>query len=181
MTRILALAMIASLLAASGAFADERFPIEQGFHLLFNGKNFDGWKTKEGKALDGEKEAFDGRFKIKDGTLIIDPEVKGDVTIKTDEGFAKDLELRFDYLPGKDCNNDIFIRGVKFDFKKDAIKNMKMNNWNQFEISIHGDTLEMKNNGESFKKITVRPDSTPFSLRAEFGAMKVRNLRAKSE
>ncbi len=99
--------------------------IEPGFTPLFNGKNLDGWKTKSGgELLDGKTEAYKGRFKVRSGLLVIDPKVKGDVTIDTVKKF-KDVHIKFEFLPGPRCNNDLFIRGLKFDLVKGNVKNLK--------------------------------------------------------
>jgi hypothetical protein len=46
---------------------------------------------------------------------------------------------------------------------------------------VHGDSMEIKNNGETIKTAKVTSASSPLGLRAEFGAMKVRRLRVKEE
>jgi hypothetical protein len=57
--------------------------------LLFNGKDLSGWVEKTGgAALDGKAEAYKGRFAVKDGAVVIDPKVKGDVRIVTAREFA---------------------------------------------------------------------------------------------
>ena len=155
----------------------EDFKLESGFKLMLNGKNLDGWKTKAGEALDGKTAAFGGRFTVADGELVIDPKVKGDVIINTTAEFAKDLHLKFEFLPDAACNNDLFLRGVKFDLKQQDVKNLKADAWNQFEIIVRDDTMELKNNGELIKTTKIKPGSTSLGLRAEFGAMKVRHLR----
>src|SRR5256885_6581569 len=94
------------------------FKPEDGFTLLFNGKDLTGWKTTKGESLDGKTEAYNGRFKAADGVLTIDPKVKGDVRIETQKEFGKDVHIKFDFLPGEGCNNDLFLRGLKFDLKK---------------------------------------------------------------
>src|SRR5262245_63472880 len=90
------------------AAADD-FKPEPGFELIFNGKDFTGWKTvgtkdKPGVSLDGKAEAFGGRFKAKDGELVIDPKVKGDVRIETAKEFAGDVAIRFEFFPDEKCN-----------------------------------------------------------------------------
>ena len=98
-------------------WAQEEFKPEPGFTLLFNGKNLDGWKEASGKkeSLDGKTEAYGGRFKVVDGRLVIDPEVKGDLHVETVRTFAKDVHIKFEFKPGPKCNNDLFLRGTKFD------------------------------------------------------------------
>ena len=123
-----------------------------GWSPLFNGKNLDGWKTKEGEALEGKTEAYNGRYKVKDGMLVIDPSVKGDRTIFSTKEFAKDVHIKFEFLPGPGCNNDLFLRGIKFDLVKSNVKNMKEGEWNSLEIIVQGNKIEYKNNGETQRK-----------------------------
>jgi hypothetical protein len=102
-------------LGTPGSAADD-FQLEPGFTLLFNGKDLSGWKMKKGgDSLDSKLEAANKRFTVVDGKLIIDPKVKGDVIIETAREFGKDLHLKFEFLAGPGCNNDLFIRGQKFD------------------------------------------------------------------
>jgi hypothetical protein len=179
MRSTLATLFLVLALVAPAAAADD-FKPEAGFTLLFNGKNLDGWKTKPGEALDGKAEAFAGRFKVADGAISIDPKVKGDVIINTTAEWARDAHIKFDFLPGPGCNNDLYIRGLKFDLKKPDVKNMKEGEWNEFEIVIQGDRAEFRCNGELLKTMTAKPGATPLGVRAEFGPMQIRRLRVKA-
>jgi nitrite reductase/ring-hydroxylating ferredoxin subunit len=164
-------------LIVPGIAAADDFKPEDGFTLLFD-KDLTGWKEKNGGAsLDGKSEAYKGRFTLKDGVLTIDPKVKGDVRIMTAREFSGDVHIKFDYKPGKGCNNDLFIRGSKFDIKTPDIKNLKQDEWNQFEIIIKGDKIEYLNNGESQRKNSVKPAATVFEVRAEFGPVEFRRMR----
>src|SRR5262249_29471057 len=155
--RILAHGLLLACLALAGDFK-----VEPGFKLLFNGKDLSGWKEKTGGAsLEGKTEAYKGRFKVKDGILTINPKVKGDVRIVTDRQFSGDVHIKFDYKPGPGCNNDLYLRGHKFDIKKPDVKNLKEGEWNEFEIIIKGDKIEYRNNGEVQRKGTVKVKSTP--------------------
>jgi 3-keto-disaccharide hydrolase len=159
--------------------AGDDFKPEPGFVPLFNGNDFTGWKTKAGEPLDGKSEAYNSRFRIADGVLTIDPKVKGDVTINTAKTFAGDVHIKFDFLPGEGCNNDLFLRGLKFDLKKPDVKNLKEGEWNSFEIVLAGDKAEFKCNGETVRTATVKGKDSPFGIRAEFGPMQMRRLRVK--
>jgi hypothetical protein len=169
---------LAGLLTLSSAHAGE-FKLEKGFTLLFNGKNFDGWQTKGKKeSLADKTEAFKGRFKAKDGSIVIDYEVKGDSYIETTKEFGKDVTIRFDFKPGKGCNNDFFIRGTKFDITP-KIKGVKDGEWNTMEIIVDGENVEHKINGESARKSKAKAGATTFMIRAEFGVIEVKNVRVK--
>jgi hypothetical protein len=144
-SRGMQLSSLVLIVAMSRAVAADDFKIEPGFTLLFSGKDLTGWKEKMGMAtLDGKTEAYKGRFIVKDEVLVIDPKVKGDVRIVTSREFAGDVHIKFDYKPGPGCNNDLFLRGQKFDIKKPDIKNVEEGKWNAFEIVIQGDKIEFK-------------------------------------
>jgi hypothetical protein len=162
--------------------ADE-FKLEAGFTLLFNGKNLDGWKEASGKKkpLEGKTEAYKGRFKVVEGKLVYDPAVKGDLYIETTREFGKDVHIKFDFKPGPKCNNDLFLRGTKFDIipGNQENKNVKEGEWYTFEIIITGTKIEHKINGETVRTSKATDKATPFKLRAEFGAIEIKNLRLK--
>ena len=167
----------------AGSSGGDDFKLEPGFTLLFNGKNLDGWKTKTGgEALDGKTEAYKGRFKVMEGgILVIDPTVKGDVVINTAKEFSKDLHIKFEFKPGKGCNNDLFLRGLKFDLipTPKVLKNAKLDEWNEFEIIATGTKVEYKCNGEIMRTSTAKATASPFGIRAEFGPMQIRRIRSK--
>src|SRR5260221_10533421 len=100
-----------ALLGAGHARSDDDFKIEPGFSSIFNGRDLSGWQTKQGESLAGKTESPDKRFKALDGALIIDATVKGDVLIQTAQEFSGDTHLKFEFLPGAGCNNDLFFRG----------------------------------------------------------------------
>lgn len=180
---VLLLCILGLLLPLPLGSAAESAP-EAGFTLLFNGKNLDGWKTAKGKtpeSLDGKTEAFNGRFKVVDGCISYDPAIKGDLYIETSKGFGKDVHIKFEFNPGPKCNNDVFLRGTKFDIKlgSNETKNVKEGEWHTMEIIVQGDKVEHKINGEIARASKAGAAATPFMLRAEFGAIQIRNIRVK--
>lgn len=173
--RILVLAVLATVLPQD----------DPGFTPIFNGKNLDGWKEASGKkeALEGKTEAYGGRFKVVEGRLVLDPDVKGDLHVETVRTFAKDVHIKFEFKPGPKCNNDLFLRGTKFDIVpgNKENKNVKEGEWTPFEIVVTGDKIEHKVGGETARTSTLKADApaSPFRIRAEIGAMEIRNLRVK--
>src|SRR3954447_9689635 len=157
------------------------FKLEPGFTLLFNGKNLDGWREAKGKkeSLEGKTEAYKGRFKVAEGKLVYDPAVKGDLYIETVREFGKDVHIKFDFNPGPKCNNDVFLRGTKFDIVpgNKENKDVKEGEWYALEIIVTGDKVEHKINGETVRTSKAGPAS-PFKLRAEIGLIEVKNIRA---
>lgn len=186
-----ALSCVLFVLSAGAVLAADDFKIEPGYRLLFNGKNLDGWQTKAGgkkdkdakpESLDGKTTAYDGRFKVKDGELVIDPAVKGDRYIETQKDLTGDFTIRFDFKPGEGCNNDLLFMGTKFDVKagaksKDALKGVKLDEWNKMEIAVKGGEAVYTINGEKAATQKTKGEKGPFQLRAEFGPMSVKNLR----
>ncbi|MBI3858423.1 MAG: DUF1080 domain-containing protein [Planctomycetes bacterium] len=174
----------AALLLLAAGPADD-FKLEPGFTLIFGGKNLDGWKEWNGKKepLEGKTEAHGGRFKVVEGRLVIDPSVKGDLHIETTREFAKDVTVKFDFKPGPKCNNDLFLRGTKFDIVpgNKELKSIEEEKWYTFEIVVAGDKIEHKVNGETARTATLKADAaaTPFRIRAEIGALEIKNIRVK--
>lgn len=181
--RPLLCAAVTALLVAVPAAGDDFAP-EPGFKMLLNGKDLTGWKqkgAKGGEALDGKTEAHKGRFKVtKDGTLVIDPAVKGDVRIETAQEFGKETTIRFDFRPGEGCNNDLFLLGSKFDVNPKQLKMVKVGEWNTMDITAAGGTTTFKINGETARTDKAKAEKSTLEIRAEFGPMEVRRLRAKT-
>jgi hypothetical protein len=181
--RHLLCAAATALLVAIPAGADDFAP-EPGFKMLLTGKDLSGWKpkgAKGGESLDGKTEAHKGRFKVsKDGTLVIDPSVKGDVRIETVQEFGKETTIRFDFLPGTGCNNDLFLLGSKFDVNPTQLKMVKLGEWNTMDITAVGGTTVFKINGETARTDKAKTEKSTFEIRAEFGPMEVRRMRAKT-
>jgi len=148
---------------------------------LFNGKNLDGWReaSKDKASLTGKTEAFGGRFKVKDGVIAIDPSVKGDLHIETEKAIEGDTRVVLEVKPGPKCNNDLFIRGTKFDLtlgSKEG-KNLKDGEWATVEIVIKGDAIEHKINGETARSSKTKGGPTPLRVRAEFGALEIKSVK----
>jgi hypothetical protein len=189
--RLLSAAVLCvSALAASAA---DDFKLESGFALLFDGKALDGWqqradtkKDKDAKPvlLAGKTDAYDKRFVVTNGELVIDPKVKGDRYIETVRQFAGDFTVRFDFKPGEGCNNDVLLLGTKFDIKagaKGGLKDVKVDEWHKFEVNVKGGSAEFLINGTKAATQKTKGDKGPLTLRAEFGPMTVKNVRATAE
>ena len=182
--RPLSCVLLVCATTATVVAADE-FKPEPGFKLIFNGKNLDGWQQKAAKkddkpvALDGKTEAFDKRFVVTGGELVVDPKVKGDRYIETVVPVSGDFIVRFDFKPDDKCNNDLLFLGTKFDINPTAknLKGIKVNEWNAMEIAVKDKSVEYKVNGEKVdtKKATV--EKGPLTIRAEFGGLAIKNLR----
>lgn len=107
--------------------------------------------------------------------------MKGDLYIETAKEFSKDVHIKFDFKPGPKCNNDFFLRGTKFDIipGNKENKNVKEGEWYPFDIIVTGDKVEHKVGGETARTSKTKTNSSPFKLRAEFGAIEIKNIRVK--
>ena len=110
--------------------------------------------------------------------LVIDPAVKGDVLIETKQQFGGSVTIRFEFKPDSKCNNDLFLLGTKFDIKKEDIKNLKQDEWNELEIVAKDGKVSFTCNGQIVRSIATKGDKSTFAIRAEFGTMTIRRLRA---
>ena len=155
---------------------------DSGFTLLFNGKDLAGWKQKGSKdSLAGKTEAHKGRFKVKDGELVIDPSVKGDVRIETEREFAKDFIIKFEFKPDEKCNNDLFILDQKFDLSIQNVKNMKIGEWNPIEITMKDGKIEFRVNGDVVRTASPKKvEKSTLEIRAEFGAIQIRKFQYRN-
>ncbi|QEL13627.1 3-keto-disaccharide hydrolase [Limnoglobus roseus] len=154
------------------------FKPDAGFTALFNGKDLTGWKkTKGGDSLDGKAEAYDKRFTVADGTLVIDPKVKGDVHIETQKVLPKDVHIRFEFKADAKCNNDLFLHGTKFDISKANVKELKEDTWQTLDVIVKANKAEFKLDGAMVKTIATKGEPTSFRIRAEFGGLVVRKLQ----
>ena len=186
--RLLSCALVVCATAFAVVAADE-FKPEPGFKLLFNGKNLDGWQTKaSGKdkamPLEGKTDAFDKRFVVKDGELFLDPKVKGDRYIETTREFSGDFTIRYDFKPEEGCNNDTLLIGTKFDIvagAKNTVKGVKINEWNKMEIVVKGGSADFIINGEKIATQKLKGEKGPLVLRAEFGPITYKNIRATEQ
>ena len=192
--RLLSCALLVCATCAAVVAADE-FKPEAGFKLIFNGKNLDGWQTqaetkkdKDGNkteiksvALEGKTEAYDKRFVVKDGELVIDYKVKGNRYIETVQQFSGDFTVRYDFKPEEGCNNDTLLIGTKFDIVTDAkttTKGVKRGEWNKMEIVVKSGSADFVINGEKVATQKLKGEKGPLVLRAEFGPITYKNIRA---
>jgi hypothetical protein len=184
--RVLSCALLVCATAAAVVAADE-FKPEPGFKLIFNGENFNGWQTKasgkDGKPvpLAGKTDAFDKRYVVKDGELVIDYKVKGDRYIETVQQFSGDFAIRYDFKPEEGCNNDTLLLGTKFDILaggKTTLKGVKVGEWNKMEIVVKSGSADFIVNDQKLSTQKTKTEKGPLILRAEFGPITYKNIRA---
>ncbi|QJW96084.1 3-keto-disaccharide hydrolase [Frigoriglobus tundricola] len=177
--RHLSCALFVCAMVATVTAADEPTP-EPGFKLVFNGTNLDGWQTRAAKpaSLEGKTGAFEGRFAVKDGALVIDYKVKDDKYIETVQPLTGDFTIRYGFKPGEGCNNDTLLLGTKFDILAGGkLKGVKDGEWNTMEIVVKGGSADFIVNRQKLATQKTKAEKGPLVLRAEFGHIAYRNIR----
>ncbi len=200
------LTYVAVLLVTSPAWAaeaDNQLTDEekaQGWQLLFNGKDYTGWKCNNGKQIASS---------VEDGAMV--PFKSGGYLIVHKKKFA-DFILKCDVKMPERCNSGIFFRvedlgdvvnkgfeiqvatgsgtgmhdfGAIYDLAP-LSKNASQgpNVWNRVEITCQGPKISVKVNGESvcaidcndFDKPGLRPDGTRHKFRARGGGRAVKDF-----
>jgi hypothetical protein len=119
LTQLATLALAAAVAAPTARAEDNKPP--EGFTLLFNGKNLDGWqgnldmKERAKKSKDEQAEILKQRTKtalehwtVKDGVIACDG--KGGISLQTEKDFGN-FELFVDWKIEKKGDSGIYLRG----------------------------------------------------------------------
>jgi hypothetical protein len=182
-----AVAIFVSIFTLSTAVADE-----PGFRPIFDGKDLTGWRVRNVE-LAGKTASDDGRFAVKDGTLVITgskdtpPKV---IEIETVESFDGDFTLRFEFRASKDANSGLHLRDKAFkhqlqirDYPRvgpyKTLKNFKDGDWNAIEVIVTGTKARCTCNGEILEAALELPEKGPLALQSEINVIEYRNIQVK--
>ncbi|MBL8799529.1 MAG: DUF1080 domain-containing protein [Planctomycetia bacterium] len=144
-------------LALGGFVAAEQqtdtFKPEDGYVLLFNGKDLSGWRYGK-DTLEGKSETADKRFFVKDGVIVAD-EGKGIKDLYTVKEFDKEFNLKLEFRAGEKSDSGVYIRGPQLqvrDFirrgEQKQMKNFKNDGWNELDITVKNGIVVTKVNGK---------------------------------
>ena len=137
-----------------GSAADE-FKLEDGYTLLFNGKDLTGWEygycppgtRPNDEKLDGKAASRDKVFTVADGLLVASG--KALRAVYTSKEYNKDFHLKLEFrtpADNKKNNSGLFLRGPQLQldgtneggltnvFK--SIKNFKEGDWNKIDVTV---------------------------------------------
>jgi hypothetical protein len=149
-----------------GSAADD-FKLEEGYVLLFNGKDLTGWERgycppgtrPNDENLDGKTATSDGIFQAADG--ILSASGKGLRAVYTAREYNRDFQLKLEFRTPADSkknNSGLFLRGAQLQldgtneggltnvFKN--IKNFKAGDWNEIEVDVTGGIVSNTVNGK---------------------------------
>ena len=181
----LALALLVSLVAVPFAApgADD-FTLEPGFELLFNGRDLSGWRVGD-ERLEGKATSADGRFKAKDGVIVI----QGASPIEdlyTVREFGKDFVLRLEFRASPRANSGLHIRRKQLQVRDyptigpyKNLKGFKNGDWNAIEVAVKGNKAHCTCNGEVLEEALVVPDKGPIGLQSETNQLEYRRIRIR--
>jgi hypothetical protein len=203
MYRILSTVAVVLLALGLAVRADDKkdgFKLEDGFTLLFNGKDLDGWEIMN-----------KGKFEAKDGVIFLN---KGGGWLRSAKEY-KDFELRMDFrFMNKGADSGIFLRASKEGKNwpdknyqvqtmddpsicsifpaglpkktekkdKDLLKKVykPLMEWQSYVITALGPKLEVKLNGELITVADGLADQAGFiGLQGEGGLLEFKNIRIK--
>jgi hypothetical protein len=159
--RWLALAVVLAgaigLAASLGQAAD--FKVEDGYTLLFNGKDLSGWRYGK-DVLDGKTETPDKRFYVMEGAIVAaekDKDGKGGIKdLYTVKDFAKAFNLKLEFRAAEKADSGVYIRGPQLqvrDFirrkEKLSLTKFKNDGWNELDITVKDGIVTTTANGKA--------------------------------
>jgi hypothetical protein len=191
--------LLVFLVLTGTALAADDFKVEEGYAILYNGKDLTGWKYGDvppkmkppTEVLDGKTQTSDKRFEVMDGLIVANVGKGPNMAIYTAREFNKDFHLKLEFrtsAENKKNNSGVFIRGPQLQL--DAVteggltgvfKNLtkfKPGDWNELDITVKGTVATCKCNGELIRDIKV-PFTGTIGLQAEIGKFEFRRLRLK--
>ena len=180
------LAAVASLAAASGP-ADDEFKPEEGYTSLFNGRDLSGWKPgkTDKESLDGKTEAFGGRFRVRDGVIVVH-EGRGIQDLYTVKEFNKDFHLKLEFRAAPRADSGLYIRGKQLQVRDyptvgpyKNLKHFKNGDWNELDVTVKGTSARCLCNDEVVEEAFKIPAKGQIGLQAEVGKFEFRRIRIK--
>jgi hypothetical protein len=184
---LLALGLAIPLLA-------QEFKPEEGFVLLFNGKDLTGWRHRtvsttqpavDGPALDGKTDAGDGRYTVKDGVLVGNT-AAGRQLLWTTQSYAGNYVLRFEFRAAANTDGGMFMNRTQIqcgDYSSYAFRNFrgyKPLDWNTMEVTVTDGVARCTCNGEVLVESLRVPEPGPIGFEADRGGIEYRRMRIKT-
>jgi hypothetical protein len=173
-----------AVLILAGPSRGDDFQVEDGFTSLFNGNDLTGWHVgKEG--LDGKTASADGRFRARDGAIVIQGAAPIE-DIYTTREFGRDFVLKLEFRASPRANSGLHIRGKQLQVRDyptigpyKNLKHFKDGGWNAIEVTVKGTTAHCTCNGEVLEDALTVPASGGIGLQSETNQLEYRRIRIK--
>lgn len=149
---ILATLSLAILASVDAGRAADDFKVEDGYTLIFNGKDLTGWRLGK-ETLDGKTETANKRFMVVDGIIVVDGKGGGDLFTVKD--YNKDFNIRLEFRAAPKADSGLYLRSVPAQlqvrdyptvgpYKKVKFKDA---DWNELDVTVTGSKAASKVNG----------------------------------
>jgi hypothetical protein len=162
LSRLVAPALLLGLFAAlAGEGRADDFKPEEGYTLLFNGKDLTGWTYKGSKEdLTGKTATEDGRFEVKDGVIVAnekDKNGKGGIKdLYTAQEHNKGFHLKLEFRAAPRADSGVYIRGPQLQVRDyptvgpyKNLKNFKNADWNELDVVVTNNVVSTTLNGKA--------------------------------
>jgi hypothetical protein len=157
---ILAMLILAALVSTDAGRAADDFKVEDGYTLLFNGKDLTGWRLGK-EMLDGKTETANKRFMVVDGVIVVDGKGGGDLFTVKD--YNKDFNIKLEFRAAPKADSGLYLRSVPAQLQvRDyptvgPYKKVKFNtgDWNDLDVTVTGAKIASKVNGTSITEKDV--------------------------
>ena len=171
------------------------FEKEDGFEMLFNGKDLTGWgfrdrKTlKPSKTFDGMKSSHDDRYVAINGRLVVTtpPEGRRIQQLWTTREFPEDFILKLEFRATPNADSGVFIRKPQLQCRDyslagpwKSLPNYKPQDWNELVVQVQGGIAHCTCNGDILNSEFKVPASGPIGLEGDRGQMEYRHIRIKT-
>lgn len=170
-----------------------------GFTNLFNGNDLTGWGYHSKKqdelifeSFEGKNQSKDGRFKVIDGILIVNPNNYVElndpsyITLWTAKEYPDDFCFTIEFRAAKNADSGIFFRGIQLQCRDylvagpyKSLKKYKAQEWNRIEVVVKGNFARCTCNHEILEEALKLPATGPLGLEADRGQMEYRNIQIK--
>ncbi|MFN4258497.1 MAG: DUF1080 domain-containing protein [Gemmataceae bacterium] len=184
---VLAVGLVGSAVGTRG----DDFQAEEGYTLLFNGKDLTGWEY-HGTKLDGQTATPDKRIEVIDGVIVAqakDANGKGGIrNLFTVRQFPNNFHLKLEFRAGLKADSGVYLRAVGKQLQvrdyirrgeRKQLKNFKDDDWNELDITVTGNEAVCKCNGEMLETMKGLPATGGIGLQAETGKFEFRRIRVK--
>ncbi|MBS0209560.1 MAG: DUF1080 domain-containing protein [Planctomycetes bacterium] len=172
-------------LPASPFQTDPVFVLEDGFELIFDGRDLSAWQAKEGLSLQGKVIESGSRFSARDGRIVVSPG-KGLSAVWSKREFPRDFEMRLQFRAGVNADSGIFVRKPQLQCRDylaagpyKELKSYQPQDWNDIQVVVRGNVATCTCNGEPLKFTAELPATGPIGLEADRGQLEYRYIRVK--